>query len=114
MKQMTMLAAILALAATLAVGSAARAEEKPAEEAAGENKSAPTEVAKPDLIEMANREEEKRKLAEKKEAQRLAAEEKARERLAKQQAWEARCVIKPAMSDEEIAICREVRTKPAP
>lgn len=114
MKQMTTLAAILAVSATLAMSSAARAEEKPAEETAGENKSATTEVAKPDLIEMANREEEKRKAAEKKEMQRLAAEEKKRERLAKQQAWAARCVIKPAMSDEEIAVCREVRTKPAP
>jgi hypothetical protein len=31
-----------------------------------------------------------------------------------QAAWEARCDIKPVMSDEEIAICKEVRSRPAP
>ncbi|MBS1132186.1 MAG: hypothetical protein H6R16_3188 [Proteobacteria bacterium] len=36
------------------------------------------------------------------------------ERQKRQVAWEARCDIKPVMSDEEIAICKEVRSKPAP
>ena len=35
------------------------------------------------------------------------------ERQKRQAAWEARCDIKPVMSDEEIAICKEVRSKPA-
>ena len=53
-------------------------------------------------------------LGEQREVRRLAAIEKEKDRKLKQAAWEARCVIKPAMSDEEIATCREVRTKPAP
>ena len=57
------------------------------------------------------KEAEERKLAAEKEAQRKADLE-ARERA--QAAWEARCVIKPVMTDEEIGVCREVRTKPAP
>lgn len=36
------------------------------------------------------------------------------ERQKRQAAWEARCDIKPVMSDEEIAICKEVRSRPAP
>lgn len=36
------------------------------------------------------------------------------DRQKRQAAWEARCDIKPVMSDEEIAICKEVRSRPAP
>lgn len=106
MKHMTTLAAILAIAGAMAVGNAARAEDKPAKIEA--------DIKKQELTDLANSEEEKRKRVERKEARRLAALEKEKILKQKQQAWEARCVIKPAMSDEEIAVCREVRTKPAP
>lgn len=36
------------------------------------------------------------------------------DRQKRQAAWEARCDIKPVMTDEEIAICKEVRSRPAP
>ena len=36
------------------------------------------------------------------------------DRQKRQAAWEARCDIKPVMSDEEIATCKEVRSRPAP
>ena len=37
-----------------------------------------------------------------------------RERQQRQLAWEARCQIKPVMTDLEISTCREVWTTPAP
>lgn len=70
--------------------------------------------------------EKKRQLAEQAAAaaieqqKRLDAEAAARERerialerLQRQAAWEARCQIKPVMSDLEISTCREVWTTPA-
>ncbi len=85
-------------------------------QADAERKAAQTqaEQQKQSMIDIAEAEEAKRKLAEQQEARRLAALEKEKLRKQRQAAWEARCVIKPAMSDEEIEICREVRTKPAP
>jgi hypothetical protein len=132
MKQATTLAAILAIAASMTLGteafakdekgtpSASSAAKKPAtdEKAAADvaSNAAKLEAAekKEQQLDMAAAEEKKRKQAEQKEERRLAAIEKAKERKLKQAAWEQRCVIKTAMSDEEIALCREVRSKPAP
>lgn len=56
-------------------------------------------------------EEQKRKDAETKVKNREIA---MLERQKRQAAWEARCQIKAVMSDEEIATCKEVWSKPAP
>jgi hypothetical protein len=92
------------------------AEEQAAAKAEAERKEAEAKAAeeKQRLIDLAAAEEERVKLEEQKAARAEAAKKKAEERRQKQAAWEARCVIKPAMSDEEIATCREVRSKPAP
>ena len=60
---------------------------------------------------LAAAEEKKRLDAEKREQDRQQAKLEAAQR---QYAWETRCQIKPVMSDEEIATCREVWTRPAP
>lgn len=44
----------------------------------------------------------------------MAAEAKRKAAIEKQRAWEARCQIKPVMSDREIEICREVATRRMP
>lgn len=56
-------------------------------------------------------EERKRQTAEERARQQ---EEMQRDRLIRQAAWERRCEIKAVMTDEEIAVCREVHTRPAP
>ncbi len=56
-------------------------------------------------------EEQKRKEAETKAKNRELA---LQERQKRQAAWEARCQIKSVMSDEEIATCKEVWSRPAP
>ena len=59
----------------------------------------------------AEAEERKRREAE----QRAEDRERARQELQQRQyAWEARCQIKPVMSDDEIRTCREVWTRPVP
>ncbi|WP_371325242.1 hypothetical protein VX159_06925 [Dechloromonas sp. ZY10] len=60
---------------------------------------------------LAAAEEKKRLDAEKREQDRQQAKLEAAQR---QYAWETRCQIRPVMSDEEIATCREVWTRPAP
>lgn len=55
-------------------------------------------------------EEQKRKEVEAKAKNRELAQ---LERQQRQAAWEARCQIKPVMSDEEIATCKEVWNSPA-
>lgn len=115
MKRTTTLAAIFAITAAVAAGGAAAASD-------GDGAGAPNEAAAPvrtaatpaPLGATAEADEKKRKRAELQEARRLAAIERKKERQFRQAEWEGRCVIKPAMSDEEIAVCREVRTKPAP
>jgi hypothetical protein len=94
----------------------AEAERKAAEEdqAARNAAKIAVEEKKQQIIDMAAAEEKRKKDAELKEARRLAAIEKIKERKIKQEEWERRCVIKTAMSDAEIAICREVKTGPAP
>lgn len=49
------------------------------------------------------------KKREAQEAQKRAAFERAREQKRRQQERQAQCVIKPVMSDDDIAKCREVR-----
>lgn len=56
-------------------------------------------------------EEKKRQAAADKAKQREQAQQ---ERLARQVAWERRCDIKPVMTDEEIAVCKEVFSRPGP
>ena len=56
-------------------------------------------------------EEQKRKDAEAKIKNRELA---LQERQKRQAAWEARCQIKAVMSDDEIATCKEVWSRPAP
>jgi uncharacterized Fe-S cluster-containing protein len=46
------------------------------------------------------------------EAKRIALIEQENDRKRRLQEWEARCVIKPVMTDAEIATCREVWTRP--
>ncbi len=50
-----------------------------------------------------------REKREAQEAQKRAALERARERKRPEEARLAQCVIRPVMSDDEIARCREVR-----
>ncbi len=62
--------------------------------------------------EEANRKAQQELIAQQK-AQKLAAikaakEEEAKERIRQQEALELQCVIKPAMSDDEIATCKSV------
>lgn len=56
-------------------------------------------------------EEKKRRESEQKQQDREQAK---LEEAQRQYAWESRCQIKPVMSDEEIATCRDVWTRPAP
>lgn len=60
---------------------------------------------------LAEAEARKRQEAEQREQARLQAAEERRQR---QLAWEARCVVRPVMSDRDIATCREVWTRSAP
>lgn len=66
------------------------------------------EAEKAALAEAAARQ---RQEAEQREQARLQAAEERRQR---QLAWEARCVVRPVMSDRDIATCREVWTRSAP
>ena len=86
---------IAALLTTLSAGSwAQNAEEKPAEESASAVKT--LEPPKPPTKE------------EQAEARRVAREERAREQERARAERERQCVIKPVMTDAEIAFCKEV------
>lgn len=86
---------VTASLASLTAGSwAQNAEEKPAEESVSTVKT--VEPPKPLTKE------------EQAEARRLAREERAREQEKKRAERERQCLIKPVMTDAEIAFCKEV------
>ena len=60
---------------------------------------------------LAAEEDRKRREAEQREQDQQQAK---LDQAQRQYAWESRCQIMPVMSDEEIATCREVWTRPAP
>lgn len=84
--------------AVLAVALAAGAAFADAQEAPGED-------AEPQLIGQTSPEEAARRRREEAEAQRLAAHKEAEEQRRER---ERQCVIRPVMSDAEIATCKEV------
>lgn len=88
------------------------AEEIAAEARARQEEEARREAERKRLAAEAAREAERQRLADERKARQLAADEHRKDAKRQQEVRRSKCVILPAMSDDEIAYCRKVWAEP--